>query len=98
MARALQFLYNGFVVVLCCYFLSRVISSSLKLHDRPLGTTLKKKSSFAVMYPSVTACVAISGLEIDLDDGFSGLQDPMAVKNFVLAIDYSYLGKGNNTE
>ena len=44
-------------VCLLAYFVSRIVSSVTKLKERKIGTTVARRSSSIIYYPSMTFCL-----------------------------------------
>ena len=60
--------------VLLGYFVSKVVSAVIKLHEDKIGTSVRKVITDTVLYPSVTACPFASWENI-----FDASLDPAAI-------------------
>ncbi len=64
-------------------------SPSIKLHCRPLGTTITKVISETVLYPSVTACNYPVG-SLTADANFTEFPRPFGVHDVVDSLTFSF--------
>ena len=91
---------------LVAYFVSRIVTSIIKLNEKKIGTTTTRRNSQVIYYPTITLCPFRNRARIVEDyenavnvtipsDTLIGYDDqnvtfPTARKNFVRHIGFSY--------